>query len=256
MKLLRHIVIGMGVVGFILAALTVLLFNRPALGWQLLSVPTGSMRPTMSPGSLVLIRSVPISSLKIGDVITHTNPLTMRSTLTHRIIKVYKMNGTVPAFVTKGDANPSPDPPVVGGLVQGRMVWYVPYVGRALMWAKTWTGIAALVYLPALIVMIHETRLLAESLRKMKPYRLAGWVRTQPSGLGQSMRPKWALAASTMFAVTIVITSLQVAGALAEQPPQTLLVLTLNVITASAPASASSDIPANASLDAVCTGVC
>src|ERR1700743_926326 len=109
MKLLRHLFIGLGVTGFILAAGAVLIFNRPTLGWQALSVPTGSMRPTFDPGALVLTHRVPIQSLKVGDIITYTNPLTMHSTLTHRIIRVYKIDGKIPAFITKGDANPSPD---------------------------------------------------------------------------------------------------------------------------------------------------
>ena len=246
MKWLRYIVIGLGVVGLILATLAVLLFNRPKLGWQALSVPTGSMRPTMQPGSLVLTHRVPISSLKVGDVITHTNPLATRTTLTHRIVQVYKIDGRIPVFVTKGDANPSPDPPVVGGLVQGRMAWHVPYAGELLMWAKTWTGIAVLIYLPALLIMIRETRLLAAHLRKMKPYRLEGSTHhVQPEGSRSILRPKWAIA-GTAFVAAIAVTGWQVAGALAGQLPQTLLTLTPNVITTDAPVSSPPAAPANA----------
>lgn len=246
MKLLRHIVIGLGVAGFTLAALTVLLFNRSALGWQALSVPTGSMRPTMSPGSLVLVHRVPLSSLKVGDVITHTNPLTMRTTLTHRIVKAYKVKG-IPAFITKGDANPGADPPVVGGLVKGRMVGHVPYAGALLMWAKTWTGITVLVYLPALLVMIYETRLLAAYLRQMKPYRLEGSMHAQSREPDPRVRPKWAAAATTTFVAALAATGWQTAGALAGQSSQTLLVLPSNVITATAPVSSSPDTPAGSS---------
>ncbi|GEM_PF-1040370 len=239
MKLLRHILIGLGAAGFILAALTVSFFNRSAFGWQLLSVPTASMRPAMSPGSLAIVHRVPIASLKVGDVITHTNPLNTRTTLTHRIIKVYKADGEIPAFVTKGDANPVSDPPVVGGLVQGRMVGHVPYAGETLLWAKTWTGIAVLVYLPALLIMIHETRLLATSLHKLKPYRLEGWTHVQSDQSEPDNRLRWAFAASAAVVVVMGgVTGWQTAGALAGQPQsQTLLVLTSNVITTTAPAS-------------------
>jgi len=199
-------------VGFILCCGTVLLFNRPTLGWQLLSVPTGSMRPGMPPGSLVLTHRVSDSSLRVGDVITYTNPLTMRSTLTHRIIKVYKLDGKVLTFITKGDANPSPDPPVVAGLVQGIRVGHLPFVGYLFMWAKTWIGIAVLIYLPALVIMVEETRRLSAYLRKMRPYRLNGWA--TPKRSEQTMRPKLALAGSTAAAVMIIGFGWQTAGAL------------------------------------------
>ena len=223
MRVFRRILFGAGVAGFILCCATVLLFNRPTLGWQALSVPTGSMRPTFTPGSLVLSHRVAISSLKVGDIITYTNPLTMRSTLTHRIIKVYKIDGKIPAFITKGDANPSPDPPVVGGLVQGQMVWHVPYVGDLLMWAKTWTGIAILIYLPALLVIIEETRRLADYLRQMKPYSLRG----TPSSKGAAplgMRSRLALAGGSLAGVLIV-------GAAGFDTVQALSTITSNTVS-------------------------
>jgi hypothetical protein len=157
----------------------------------------------------------------------------MRTTLTHRVIKVYKTNGKVLTFVTKGDANPSPDPPVVGGLVQGRVIWHAPYVGGWLMWAKTWTGIAVLVYLPALFIMIHETNLLASYLRKIKPYRLEGWPRVQSSQDQPSLWPKWAMAAGTVVSiVVIIIASWQTAEALPSRSSQTLIMLRSNTISA------------------------
>jgi signal peptidase I len=171
-KIFRRIAIGLGVTGFILGALAALFFNRPTVGWQALSVPTGSMRPSMPPGSLALVRRVPDSTLKVGDVITYTNPMTMKSTLTHRIIKIQKPQNSALTITTKGDANPSPDQPFVAGLVKGKLAWHVPYVGTGLMWAKTWTGIAVLVYLPALIIIANELRKLRDYYKKMMPYHL------------------------------------------------------------------------------------
>ncbi len=234
MKLLQRILIGLGAAGFILAALTVLLFNRTAFGWQALSVPTGSMSPAMSPGSLVITHQVPIASLKPGDIITHTNPTNMRTTLTHRILKVYKIDGRILAFITKGDANPSPDRPVVGGLVQGKAVIHLPYVGEALLWAKTWTGIAILVYLPAFIIMVEETRRMAVYLRQGQPYRLEGWVVPRPRERKPQLKP--AIAISVALSLAVVGVGWQVANALATSPGSangtTLLVLSQNVIAA------------------------
>jgi len=126
----------------------------------------------MPPGSLVLVHRVPDSTLRVGDVITYTNPMTMKSTLTHRIIKIDKQPHRALTLETKGDANPSPDQPVVAGLVKGRMVSHVPYLGMFLMWAKTWVGISVLVYLPALIITINEIRRLRDYFKKIMPYHL------------------------------------------------------------------------------------
>ncbi|HSX31213.1 MAG TPA: signal peptidase I [Candidatus Saccharimonadales bacterium] len=203
MNLVRRIAIALGVAGFMACCGAVLLFNRPTLGWQALSVPTGSMRPGLPPGSLVLVHRVPDSSLKVGDVITHINPFTMHSTLTHRIVQISHNHG-VTTYITKGDANPSADLPVVGGLVQGRMVAHVPYLGMVLMWAKTWVGIAALVYLPSLIIMINETRRLAAYLRTIKPYRLFGFrPKPEPSHLKAKLA---ATAASVSMGVVLAAT--------------------------------------------------
>jgi signal peptidase I len=225
--LLRRIGIVLGVTGFVLCAGAVLLFNRPKLGWQLLSVPTGSMRPGMPPGSLVLTHRVPLSSLKVGDVITYTNPLTMHTTLTHRIIKEYKLDGKVPSFITKGDANPSPDPPVIGGLVQGIRAAHVPYAGYLFMWAKTWVGIAVLIYLPALLIMFEETRRLADALRRLKPYKLERFAFAHNIPL---YRQKPVLAAS-MFAATLsVLVFSPVAGWTLADLTSNTVALTPNVL--------------------------
>jgi len=197
MRLLKRVGIVLGMVGFALCCFAVLLFNRPTLGWQLLSVPTGSMRPSISPGSLVLVHRVPDSSLRVGDVITYTNPMTLRTTLTHRIVAISHPHGIV-TYTTKGDANPSPDQPVVGGLVQGKMMGHVPFAGSVLLWAKSWTGLAVLVYLPALVIVVEETRRLAVYLRAIKPYKLAG------SGQSGRQAAMWPKVVSTGTAVVVI----------------------------------------------------
>jgi signal peptidase I len=202
MKLVRNILIGLGLVGFSLACLAVVLFNKPTWGWQALSIPTGSMRPHVPPGSLVLVHHVPSSSLRVGDVITYINPRTHKGTITHRIIKSYSVGGRIPAYITQGDANPSADAPVIGGLVQGKMVWHVPYLGQVLMWAKTWVGIAVLVYLPCLLMMIAETRKLNAYWKRFKPYSLLN--ATNPYRQAMSLRRLSATGGMAAIAVAML----------------------------------------------------
>ena len=207
MKWIRRIGISLIVTFFAVCCGALLLFNMHSFGWQTLDVPTGSMRPTIPPGSLVLMHSVPISTLKVGDVITYTNPRTMKGTITHRIIKTYKINGVVPAFITKGDANPSADVPVVGGLVKGKPWWHTPYLGTALAWSKTWTGLAVLLYLPALLLMIEEMQRMAEYLRKFQPYKLWGYEK-----VAETSRGIWRkFAASALVSFVLIAASVAIA---------------------------------------------
>src|SRR6185312_1351388 len=83
----KRLGISLTIAFFTVCCGAVLLFNWGALGWKALSVPTGSMRPHIPPGSLVLMHRVPVASINVGDVITYTNPLHPNSTITHRVIK-------------------------------------------------------------------------------------------------------------------------------------------------------------------------
>jgi signal peptidase I len=172
MNKIQRIIISLGITVFAVCCCAILLLNWHALGYKTLDVPTGSMRPTIQPGSLVLMHSVPISTIKVGDIITYINPRNMRETISHRVIKTYTINGKIPAFITKGDANKSADPPIVGGLVKGQVIWHMPYLGTWMQWSKTWTGVAILIYLPALLLMVDEVRRLSDYLREMQPYKL------------------------------------------------------------------------------------
>jgi signal peptidase I len=154
-----------------------LLFGLSFTGWKSLIVPTGSMRPTITPGSLVFVHRVPVSSLKVGDVITYINPLHPSSTLSHRVIRKYLIDGRVPGFVTKGDANKIADVPVAGGAVEGKVVWHVTNVGRWLLDIKRPIVILPVVYVAALLIMIEEVQRLSEYYRRLVLYRLPGFAR-------------------------------------------------------------------------------
>jgi signal peptidase I len=173
MSWVHRILISLAVLFFAACCGAVLLFNWNALGWKALSVQTGSMRPGLPPGSLVLVHRVPYSQIRVGDVITYANLRQPGTTITHRVIKSFKLDGKVPAFQTKGDANPSADPmTVVGGQVQGKAAWHLPYIGRWLDFSKTWAGLAALVYLPAFFIMFGAAQDMAEYLKKFQVYQL------------------------------------------------------------------------------------
>jgi signal peptidase I len=116
------VILGLGVITIALPAL---------VGGMPLSVLTGSMRPHLPPGTLVVVKPVPVEEIGVGDVITFQIESGRPAVATHRVIarSVDSASGEV-RFTTQGDANNTPDPePIQPAQIRGK-VWYaVPYLG-------------------------------------------------------------------------------------------------------------------------------
>lgn len=93
-------------------------------------VETGSMRPGMPPGTLVVDRPVAPEQIAAGDVITYQIRSGDPTVVTHRVIKVgYDGAGEV-RWQTRGDANQAADEHwVLPVQVQGRRWYFAPYLG-------------------------------------------------------------------------------------------------------------------------------
>ena len=108
----------------------------PALmGWERYVIVSGSMTGTYDKGSLVFDTTVPVASLRVGDVITYQPPAGgPKHLVTHRIAWIGRDRSGGRAFRTKGDANPIADPWrfTLDKPTQARVAFSVPYVGYAL----------------------------------------------------------------------------------------------------------------------------
>ncbi|HSX45384.1 MAG TPA: signal peptidase I [Candidatus Saccharimonadia bacterium] len=173
--MLKRVVTSLSIALLVIAGLVVLLFSWSGTGFKALSIPTGSMRPAITPGSLVLVHRVPASSLKVGDVITYINPQHVQQTVSHRVVKTYMINGKVPGFVTKGDANKSNDMAISSGSVIGKVIWHAPHLGSWLVWGKQPVGLLLMIYIPAMFMMAEEVKRMADYLKSLQPYRLPGF---------------------------------------------------------------------------------
>ena len=97
------------------------------MGGEALTVLTGSMQPTYSPGDVVV--SVPQEDYQVGDVVTF-QPVSGDPTLvTHRIVAVTVGGPQGEQYITRGDANGDDDDPIEAGQIMGEVVYSVPYVG-------------------------------------------------------------------------------------------------------------------------------
>ncbi|HEY8631398.1 MAG TPA: signal peptidase I [Gaiellaceae bacterium] len=133
------------------AALTV-------LGYKPVAVYSGSMQPTIPVGGLAVDRAIAAHDVRLGDVITFSDPYVKGRFVTHRVIDILQTpNGL--AYRTKGDANPGRDPWTIrlAGQV-GRVSFTVPVAGYILYYAHTREVRGALLCLAALFVMFGMLR--------------------------------------------------------------------------------------------------
>lgn len=83
------------------------------LGYQRYVITGTSMTGTIDKGSIAYDRVVPVSKLRVGDVITYNPPPGSTATgslVTHRLISMTKGDDGRVVYQTKGDHNAVPDP--------------------------------------------------------------------------------------------------------------------------------------------------
>jgi signal peptidase len=95
------------------------------------------MRPTFPIGSLVFARSVPSSSVRVGDVISFVDPQEPTKVITHRVVqRIRRSHGF--AYRTKGDFNSARDPWNLALPARaGRISFHVPFAGYVLWYGRT-----------------------------------------------------------------------------------------------------------------------
>lgn len=108
----------------------------PHLGvYRTLTVLSASMKPTFSPGDIVVVRPEPIERLRVGQVISYAVPVGAHQVETHRVVKILRGQGTrTPVIQTKGDNNTVVDPwtAQLNGPTIWRLEAVVPKAGYAI----------------------------------------------------------------------------------------------------------------------------
>ncbi len=123
------------------------------LGFKPMTVLTGSMRPLIQPGDMVVDQPIPATEIRVGDIVTYRDPTGSR-TITHRVRSISISDGQA-HVVTKGDANNTVEKwqiPITGEV--GRVVYTVPKIGYPVTWSHTPKGRIALVSIPALLLAV------------------------------------------------------------------------------------------------------
>ncbi|MBT0770964.1 signal peptidase I [Kineosporia sp. J2-2] len=127
------------VLGFVLIVGAVLTVPR-LLGWQPVTVVSGSMAPAVRAGDVLLVAPLGARPARVGEVVTYRRPGT-GALVTHRITTV---DDEGRAYRTRGDANLVDDAgPVPAGAVLGRARVRVPLAGLPVLHPAA-TGIVLL----------------------------------------------------------------------------------------------------------------
>lgn len=147
----------------------IVLIVPAAFGLQRYVITGTSMSGTVELGSVVFAEVVPVSDLRVGDVITYMPPPEsgIDHLVTHRIVSI---KGDV--FRTKGDAVPQVDPWTfqLADTSQARVKYDVPYLGYAFIALQDRSLRMLLIGLPAgLIALISLFQLVGAFRRRPEP---------------------------------------------------------------------------------------
>jgi signal peptidase I len=125
-----------GVLVLIVALLGALAFGVVSGRYEIRPVLSGSMRPGLPVGGVVLAEKVPTASLHVRDVIIFHRPGHPSELVVHRITTL-SPSAAGPVIQTQGDANDVPDPwkVTLQGSTAYRAKYSVPLVGYAAIWA-------------------------------------------------------------------------------------------------------------------------
>jgi len=119
------------------------------LPYKALPVLSGSMSPTIPTGSEVVLTPIQASAVKVGDVITFSEPGRTDVLVTHRVVHIASNSGSR-FFITKGDANAVSDPWQVPATGAGwKVLFSIPALGFALGSASQPLGRLLLIAIPA-----------------------------------------------------------------------------------------------------------
>ncbi len=124
---------GVSIVAVLVILISAAIIVPKAMGWTGMVVLSGSMEPTLPVGGLAFMQPLDagdsVDAIEPGDIITFRVE-GLNAYISHRVVEVNTDSNGV-SFVTKGDANDTPDSePIVADRVVGVVRYHVPYLGR------------------------------------------------------------------------------------------------------------------------------
>ncbi|HUZ81938.1 MAG TPA: signal peptidase I [Gaiellaceae bacterium] len=144
--------VAMVAAGLVVLGLLAITVGPRFLPYQALIVRSGSMSPTIPTGSIVFYTKIPSAKVKVGDVIVFQKPGSTNEKVTHRVYKIGQ-DSTGRYFITKGDANGSPDDWRVPAVGTGWIArFHLPSIGYALVYLQSTLARLLLLVIPAILL--------------------------------------------------------------------------------------------------------
>jgi signal peptidase len=136
---------GSGVICALALTMLAALLIATFAGYRPLVDYSGSMRPAIQAGDLLITRAAPATSIRVGAIVSFDDPALGGKLVTHRVVAIHPSAGHID-FLTRGDANPTPESwSVSRGASVGALDFRIAGVGRAVAWmADPWARTFAL----------------------------------------------------------------------------------------------------------------
>ncbi|MCL5672958.1 MAG: signal peptidase I [Nitrososphaerota archaeon] len=139
------------------AAVVLLLFWAYFVQTDTRRVDGHSMLPTLEGGDLVVLQSVPISDIHVGNIIVYDGSCSaLGISVVHRVVAI-----TSAGLITKGDNNPGTDQslgiassPITQNCLVGKVVFVIPYVELLAYYVDTYGLPQWLNYLPSILIIL------------------------------------------------------------------------------------------------------
>ena len=138
----------------VVVLLAILLAGVRLVGFTPYTVLSGSMEPSYHVGSMVYVKKVDPTTLKVGDPITFY--ITENVVATHRIIEVHGEGTSDLGFRTKGDANETVDGITPARSVIGKVAFSIPYLGYVSNFVQRPAGLICVVGTSAAVLIISN----------------------------------------------------------------------------------------------------
>ena len=132
--------------------------NASILGYRVFTVATGSMEPVYNVNDVILVKDVVPSTLKVGDDIAYlgNRDAVKGLIVTHRIIKIEKLEDGKVHYTLKGVNNKYEDPSITEDQILGKVVgktYVVSFINHVV---KNIYGFFFLVFCPLVLVIFLE----------------------------------------------------------------------------------------------------
>jgi signal peptidase I len=154
----------------IILSIFVLASNTPIFGFRVFVVGSGSMKPKIASGALIIDRAQ--KNYRVDDIITFVDISSPNKTITHRLVG-FVLRDDQKYLVTRGDANKENDFQLLKpSKVIGKVILNIPYAGFIANFAKTIPGLICLIIIPATIIIYEEVINTTKDVRKWRKKKL------------------------------------------------------------------------------------